>query len=95
MTVRFSAMRPGRLALLPVLAVLATFAAQPAAAQGTSEQRDACESDAISLCGEFIPNVAAIEACMKRKIKSLSPACRVVMSGSSRKQKRSAAATSE
>ena len=65
-----------------------------AATSGSATQRDACESDAIALCGEFIPNVPAIEACLKRKVKTLSPACRTAVNGApAQKQKRSAAAS--
>jgi hypothetical protein len=48
----------------------------PAAAQGSAEQQQACTPDAMRLCGEFIPDVAKITACMSRKRASLSPACR-------------------
>ena len=63
-----------------------------AATSGTATQRDACESDAIALCGEFIPNVPAIEACLKRKVKTLSPACRTAVSGTTVRKPRSASA---
>jgi hypothetical protein len=97
MTARYADTRPPRLAGLAaavvILALAGMIAPKSALAQGTAAQRDACEGDAISLCGEYIPNVAAIEACLKRKIKTLSPACRVVVGGTTwRKQKRSAAA---
>ncbi len=42
----------------------------------TPEQQQACTPDAMSLCGEFIPNVDAITACMIRKKAQLSPQCR-------------------
>jgi hypothetical protein len=48
----------------------------PAAAQGSAAQQQACTPDAMRLCGEFIPDVAKITACMSRKRASLSPACR-------------------
>lgn len=60
--------------------------------KGTDAQRDACQNDAMSLCNEFIPNIPAIEACLKRKVKSLSPACRVAVSGNNWRKKSSAAA---
>jgi hypothetical protein len=48
----------------------------PAGAQGTPQQQQACQGDAQRLCGEFIPDVAKITACMNHKRSQLSPACR-------------------
>jgi hypothetical protein len=45
-------------------------------AEGTPEQRWACEQDAFRFCGYEIPNVPRITACMAKNIKKLSPACR-------------------
>jgi hypothetical protein len=67
---------PMRLAALLGLAV-AVLAPALALAQGTPEQRAACSGDAQRLCGEFIPDVEAITACMAKKRLRLSPACRV------------------
>jgi hypothetical protein len=50
----------------------------PAAAQGTPEQQQACQPDAMRLCSEFIPDVPSITKCMDRNRASLSPACRAV-----------------
>ena len=50
-----------------------------AGAQGTPQQQQACQGDATRLCGEFIPDVAKIEACMSRKRAQLSPACRAAI----------------
>jgi hypothetical protein len=49
----------------------------PASAQGTPEQRQACQPDAMRLCSEFIPDVDAITACMTKNRIKLSTACRV------------------
>jgi hypothetical protein len=54
-------------------------AAAPAAAQGSAEQRRACAPDAVRLCGEFIPNVEKVTACMTAKKADLSGACRDAM----------------
>lgn len=54
----------------------------PAAAQGTQAQRDACTGDAMTLCGEFIPDPGRTGACLNSKRAQLSPACREVFSGS-------------
>jgi hypothetical protein len=61
-------------------AITAAFAAgsTPAAAQGTPEQRQACQPDALRLCGEFVPDVDRITACMVKNRIRLSPPCRAV-----------------
>jgi len=67
-----------------VVAILAPFGiaaadglmAGIAEAQGTSEQQMACQSDAFRLCGQYIPDVTSVRACMVRQIRNLSPACR-------------------
>jgi hypothetical protein len=43
----------------------------------TQEEQQACSPDAMRLCGEFVPNVDAITACMIRKKAQLSPQCAV------------------
>ena len=43
----------------------------------TPEQQQACTPDAMRLCGDFVPNVDAITACMVQKKAQLSPQCRV------------------
>jgi len=57
------------------------LAAAPAGAQGTPEQRAACEGDAMRLCQQYIPDVNQITACMSRHRGQLSPACRKYFSG--------------
>jgi type II secretory pathway component PulL len=57
----------------------------PAAAQGTPEQRAACEADAMRLCQEFVPDVQRITACMSQKRRHLSPRCRVYFGGKRRR----------
>ena len=64
------------------LAVFAIAFAVALAQSGTShaytqEQQQACQPDAMRLCGEFILNVDAITACMIQKKSQLSPQCRV------------------
>ena len=56
----------------------------PAAAQGTPEQRAACENDAMRLCGEFGGDVQRITTCMSQKRRYLSPQCRVYFDGKRR-----------
>ena len=43
-------------------------------AEGTPEQRCACEQDAFRVCGNEIPNVARITHCMVKNVKKLSSA---------------------
>ncbi|EJN12999.1 hypothetical protein PMI42_03615 [Bradyrhizobium sp. YR681] len=43
----------------------------------TPEEQQACTPDAMRLCGEFVPNVDAITACMIQKKAQLSPQCKV------------------
>ena len=57
-----------------------SFLPAPAAAQGTPEQRQACQPDAMRLCSEFVPDVDRITACMLKKRIRLSPPCRAVFS---------------
>ena len=50
---------------------------QPGAAFAyTQEEQQACSPDAMRLCGEFVPNVDAITACMIQRKAQLSPQCR-------------------
>jgi hypothetical protein len=56
-------------------------AATPAAAQGTPEQRAACEQDAYRFCSQYIPDESRTASCLRRYRVSLSPACRRLMSG--------------
>ena len=61
------------------LALIAT-PATPAAAQGTPEQRAACEQDAYRLCSQYIPDENRTANCLRRHRVSLSPACRRLFS---------------
>jgi hypothetical protein len=58
----------------------ASMVPAPAAAQnrGTPEQQQACQPDAMRLCGEFVPDVERITACMIKNRIRLSPPCRAV-----------------
>ena len=59
----------------------------PAGAQGTPEQRAACEGDALRLCQQFVPDVARIQACMSQNRRYLSPRCRAVFDGGAKKKR--------
>jgi hypothetical protein len=69
------------------LAWAVCFMPAPAAAQGTPEQRQACQPDAMRLCSDFVPDVDRITACMVKNRIRLSPACRAVFSSPSRRGK--------
>jgi hypothetical protein len=43
----------------------------------TPEEQQACSPDAFRLCGDAIPDVDRVTACMIRKRSELSPGCRV------------------
>jgi hypothetical protein len=58
-------------------ALLALFVAAPAMAQGTSAQREACEDDAKRFCQAQIPDVVAIESCLRGNAAAIDAACRV------------------
>lgn len=60
---------------IPFLLLLA-FAATPACAQGTSQERSDCMGDALRFCSSDIPDVDEIEACLQQNMARLSPACR-------------------
>ena len=44
----------------------------------TAEQQQLCQGDAMRLCGEFIPDVDRITACMSAKYSQLSDGCKSV-----------------
>ena len=46
---------------------------------GTPEQQAACQPDVMRLCGNFIPDVDRIVACLKYNEPNLNPACHDVM----------------
>ncbi len=50
-----------------------------ALAQGTPEQQEACKPDVFRLCGNYIPDVDRIVACLRANEPQLSSACHDVM----------------
>ena len=88
----FGGAKEPRRSLLPTAGIGLTlyliFAASlaPAAAQGTAEQRNACQSDAQRLCNNVIPDVAKVAACLSSHRGSLSSACLSQFSRPSREQ---------
>jgi len=61
--------------LFAIAAILASLMAPAAWAAGTAEQRAACQDDAFRFCSDDVPDPVAIEACLKRNVRSISPAC--------------------
>ena len=53
----------GKVAGLIAVAVIA--GAEPAFAQGTEQEREACTPDAWRLCGQFIPDADRITDCLR------------------------------
>jgi hypothetical protein len=74
--------RIARLNVLSITGIAVLFGlaltCSQAAAQGTPEQRAACEGDAMRLCGQY-NDVNQISACMKRMRAHVSARCRAAM----------------
>ena len=68
------------------LALMAMLAPSLVAAQGTPQQRAACEEEARWLCSNYSPDADAIKACMLRNLDSLSPRCRTMFGGGSKRR---------
>jgi hypothetical protein len=68
--------RISRAGLMLALALSASLLASAAYAY-TPEEQQACSPDAFRLCGDAIPDVDRVTACMIRKQSELSPECRV------------------
>ena len=49
--------------------------------QGSDAQRQACTPDVFRLCGQFVPDVTGIVACLKAQKPNLSPDCRATFEG--------------
>jgi len=67
--------------VLGLLAGAFAYGAGGALAQGSDAERQACTPDAMRLCGDAIPDVGRVTACMKVKYSQLSPECRAVFGG--------------
>jgi type II secretory pathway component PulL len=77
-----------RLMMIVAALVGGSLVTLAAAAQGTPEQRAACESDAMRLCGDYVPDERRITACMSAKRRYLSSGCRRVFDKSVRGRRR-------
>jgi hypothetical protein len=61
-----------------ILGIALSASLLPGTAQAyTPEEQQACSPDAFRLCGDAIPDVDRVTACMIRKRSELSPGCRV------------------
>lgn len=68
--------RISRACLILAMALGASLLASAAYAY-TPEQQQACSGDAFRLCGDAIPDVGRVTACMIARKAQLSPGCRV------------------
>ncbi|MEH2613794.1 hypothetical protein [Bradyrhizobium sp. AZCC 1693] len=74
-------MRTQRIVLGLAIAIGGTGAIAPASSQeyrGTWEQQMACTPDVWRLCGDQIPDVSRIVACLRQNTPQLSSNCRAV-----------------
>jgi hypothetical protein len=69
-------------AIAAVATALCFSAAYAMAEQGTKEEQEACTPDVYKFCSSNIPDEKRIVNCLKTNMKKLSPACRMVFSGS-------------
>ena len=85
-----------RIVLSLVIAIGATAAIAPASSQeyrGTWEQQMACTPDVWRLCGDQIPDVSRIVACLRQNTPQLSSNCRAVFESSAEQQQANRAPT--
>ena len=72
------AVRSRKFQLGLMLAIALSVSIWPAASRAyTPEEQQACSDDAFRLCGDAIPDVDRVTACMVRNKSQLSPGCRV------------------
>jgi len=75
-----------RLFLVPLaIAFIALVASWPAFAQ-TEAERKACEPDAQLHCPDEMPDRAKVQACLARKVNSLSPACKQLIENAGKRR---------
>ena len=65
------------LVLAATVVALACSALPKAGYAYTAEEQQACQGDAFRLCGDAIPDVDRVTACMVQKKSQLSPGCAV------------------
>jgi hypothetical protein len=74
-------MRSMRLVCRLALPVLILIGAAGTAGAQVPDVQQACTPDAMRLCGQFVPDRARVEACMKVHRREWSPACRAAAGG--------------
>jgi hypothetical protein len=82
-------MQTQRIVLSLAIAIGAAGVIAPASSQeyrGTWEQQMACTPDVWRLCGEQIPDVGRIVACLRQNTPQLSSNCRAVFESSAEQQ---------
>jgi hypothetical protein len=82
-------MRTQRIVLGLAIAIGATGVIAPASSQeyrGTWEQQMACTPDVWRLCGDRVPDVGRIVACLRDNTPQLSSGCRAVFESSAEQQ---------
>jgi hypothetical protein len=82
-------MQTQRIVLSLVVAIAGIGAVTPASSQeyrGTWEQQMACTPDVWRLCGDQIPDVNRIVACLRQNTPQLSSNCRAVFDSSAGQQ---------
>jgi len=71
------AFHSGKSVLSAIAGVALAVLVQPGSSLAyTPEQQQACTPDAMRLCGNFVPDVDRVTACMIEKKSQLSPECR-------------------
>jgi len=82
-------MQTQRIVLSLAVAIAGIGAVTPASSQeyrGTWEQQMACTPDVWRLCGDQIPDVGRIVACLRQNTPQLSNGCRAVFESSAEQQ---------
>jgi hypothetical protein len=74
------------LTLSASVALMAALMSSPVIAQGTAEQRAACEDEGRWLCSNYIRDERSITRCMVRNREALSPRCRKIVGSGSKQQ---------
>ena len=64
-------------AVLALLCLVSQLASAPARAQG--DDHYACMSDAMTVCGRYIPDREQVARCLMANRNRVSPACRVAL----------------
>jgi hypothetical protein len=48
--------------------------------QHEQQNQDACMNDAMTICGQFVPDREKVAACLLSNKRRISPACRIALS---------------